>query len=323
MSLLHKGLFRDLEGAGLGRWRTTLEPMLRERLSDEAHGKIPGWRRAVESLPEIEVTAVELDRDAVVVHGADCGPDTLETLRAGLMALTPWRKGPFEIFGIRVDAEWRSDLKWRRVADTITPLAGRAVLDVGSGNGYYALRMKGQKARLVLGIDPSPLCVAQFAAIQKYAQQDSVHVLPLRLQDLPELATPFDTVFSMGVLYHRREPLAHLADLRRTLRSGGELLLETLILPGSERDLLIPDDRYARMRNVWHLPSLPQLEAWLTEAGFRDCRIADVTVTTAQEQRSTDWMPFESLDKALDPDDPTRTTEGLPAPTRAVVICHR
>jgi tRNA (mo5U34)-methyltransferase len=46
-----------------------------------------------------------------------------------------------------------------------------------------------------------------------------------------------------------------------------------------------------------------------------------VTDTTVHEQRSTEWMPFESLAEALDPDDPSRTIEGLPAPMRAIVIC--
>ena len=322
MSLLAKALFRDLEVAGLGRWRAPLEPLLRERLSDRAHGGLAGWRRAVEGLPDIEVTAVELDRDVITVRGADVAPDILDALRARLLALSPWRKGPFDLFGIHVDAEWRSDLKWRRVAGAMASLDGRSVLDVGSGNGYYALRMKGNGARLVLGVDPSPLCVAQFAAIQRYARQGAVHVLPLRLEDLPDVDEPFDTAFSMGVLYHRREPLAHLDELRRALRPGGELLLETLIHPDPREAVLVPKDRYARMRNVWQLPGLPQLEAWLAEAGFRDCRVADVTATTVREQRSTAWMPFESLDKALDPRDPALTVEGLPAPTRAVLVCR-
>jgi tRNA (mo5U34)-methyltransferase len=125
----------------------------------------------------------------------------------------------------------------------------------------------------------------------------------------------------MGVLYHQRAPLEHLVQLRATLRPGGELVLETLVLPGADSVIREPDDRYARMRNVWHLPTVTALESWLAEAGFRDIRLVDLTVTTVDEQRSTEWMPFESLVDALDPDDAGSTVEGWPAPTRALVIC--
>ena len=63
------------------------------------------------------------------------------TLHRHLHALQPWRKGPFSLFGVQIDTEWRSDWKWNRVAPHLSPLAGRRVLDVGCGNGYYGWRM--------------------------------------------------------------------------------------------------------------------------------------------------------------------------------------
>jgi tRNA (mo5U34)-methyltransferase len=30
-------------------------------------------------------------------------------MRQALMGLSPWRKGPFDLFGVHVDTEWRSD----------------------------------------------------------------------------------------------------------------------------------------------------------------------------------------------------------------------
>lgn len=238
------------------------------------------------------------------------------------MALTPWRKGPFRIQGIGLDTEWRSNLKWDRLHDQITPLGGRTILDVGCGNGYYACRMRAGDARLVVGIDPTLLFVCQFAALRKMSGIASVHVLPLRLHELPERSAIFDTTFSMGVLYHQRNPHDHLRQLRDTLRDGGELVLETLVLPGPRKQVLQPEDRYARMRNVWHLPTVKSLSEWLQDAGFQNIRVIDVNRTTTDEQRSTEWMPFESLAEALLPDDPMTTIEGLPAPTRAVVVCN-
>jgi tRNA (mo5U34)-methyltransferase len=234
------------------------------------------------------------------------------------MQLAPWRKGPFDVGGVHIDAEWRSDLKWQRVAGAIGPLQGRRVLDVGCGNGYYALRMADAGAGAVLGIDPTLLYVMQFLGVTAHLAQPPVAVLPLRLQELPDSCHAFDTTFSMGVLYHQRSPLDHLRQLRASLRPGGQLVLETIFIPGKESFACTPADRYARMKNVWLLPTIAELTTWLRRSGFRDVEIIDTAVTTVEEQRSTEWMTFESLADALDPEDPTRTIEGWPAPRRVV-----
>jgi tRNA (mo5U34)-methyltransferase len=244
-------------------------------------------------------------------------------LRETLQRFHPWRKGPFCIHGVTIDTEWRSDWKWNRLADAITPLHGRLVLDVGCGNGYYGGRMLDAGAALVLGIDPTLLFVMQFLAINRYAQRETLAVLPLALEDLPPLLTGFDTVFSMGVLYHRRSPLDHLDALRRLLRPGGELVLETLVIDGDAQQVLVPPGRYAGMRNVWFIPSVAALTRWLTRCGFQRVQVIDVSRTTVEEQRATEWMRFQSLADQLDPTDRHRTREGLPAPVRAVLIAER
>ena len=243
-------------------------------------------------------------------------------LREALLDLRPWRKGPFRFGDVVVDAEWQSNMKWDSLRDRIQPLDGRNVLDVGCGNGWYAFQMMAASARCVIGVDPTVLFNIQFAAARRLLAIDHVHVLPLRLEELPPDAKAFDTTFSMGVLYHRRDPDAHLRELLGTLRSGGELVLETLVLPGDGDDVVIPDGRYARMRNVWHLPTVNRLSGWLKAAGFIDVCVVDVTTTTVEEQRETEWMTFQSLDSALDPGDPTKTVEGLPAPTRALLVAN-
>lgn len=310
-----------LEQVGLGAWRVPLEAMLRDRFADSAHGDLDSWRTAVNELPAIRDAVTDLDARAVTVNSRSIDEDRERQIRDALMRLRPWRKGPFHICGVELDAEWRSDLKWDRLAGAITPLDDRQVLDVGCGNGYYAYRMTGAGARLVVGIDPTLLYVMQFHALNRLFDVRSILVLPLRLRELPQPDNRFDTTFSMGVLYHQRDPAQHLAELRATLRRGGELVLESLVLPGNGVSVHEPEGRYARMRNVWHLPTVPALEAWLRDAGFRDLRLIDVTQTTLNEQRTTEWMPFESLAEALDPDDTDRTIEGLPAPARALLVC--
>jgi len=282
----------------LDHWLEPLRALADQRMSAAAHGDFERWRDAVAGLQSV----------------------TSDTKRRELlMQLAPWRKGPFDVGGVRIDAEWRSDLKWQRVAGGIEPPEGRRVLDVGCGNGYYALRMADAGAAAVLGIDPTLLCVMQYLAVTAHLERPPIAVLPLRLQELPDACHAFDTTFSMGVLYHQRSPLDHLRQLRGTLCPGGQLVLETIFIPGEESYACTPAERYARMKNVWLLPTLAELSTWLRRTGFRDVEIIDTAVTTVAEQRSTEWMTFESLADALDPKDPTRTVEGWPAPRRVVV----
>lgn len=315
-------LLNGLQQVGLGAWCDPLESLLRDRFADGAHGDLGKWRAAVNELPIIDDASKDLDAPAVTVDSPSVDEKQKQHIRDKLMQLRPWRKGPFRICGIDLNAEWRSDLKWNRLVDAITPLDGGRVLDVGCGNGYYAYRMTGAGARLVVGIDPTLLYVMQFRALNRFFDVRSIHLLPLRLNELPDPGRFFDATFSMGVLYHQRDPARHLAELRATLRHGGELVLETLVFPGDGNSVHQTEDRYARMRNVWHLPTARALETWLRDAGFEDVRLIDVTLTTVEEQRTTEWMPFESLAEALDPQDPGRTIEGLPAPARALMVCR-
>ncbi len=284
----------------------------------QRHGDLERWRRAVAALPRQPGTAAGLDTDRPRLGHAAAAAAAQANVVATLRELMPWRKGPLELFGQAIDTEWASNLKWRRIEPALGELAGQRVLDVGCGNGYFALRAIGAGAAAVLGIDPSPLYVQQFAAMARALADEAVDVVPLRLEELAGLGGRFDTVLSMGVLYHRRSPLSHLRELHAQLRPGGRLLLETLVVAGTATTVLTPPGRYARMRNVWFLPSPAALEVWIARSGFGDIEMIDLTATTPAEQRRTDWMPFESLAEALDPADPRRTVEGHPAPLRAV-----
>ena len=308
----------------LAEWAEALPAQAARGLSTRRYGDLARWLEALDALPQLPVDTVTLDRSRVGAH-AHNAPDaaSLEALTVALQALHPWRKGPFELFGVHVDTEWRSDWKWDRLLPGIAPLAGRRVLDVGCGNGDHCWRMLGEGAAEVIGVDPSPLFVVLFWAMQQYLRQDDIWVLPAGIADVPAELAAFDTVFSMGVLYHRRSPLDHLAELRGALRPGGQLVLETLVIEGGPGDTLLPADRYARMGNVWFLPSCDTLLQWLARMGFEDARVVDVNRTTTDEQRSTDWMRFHSLAEFLDPQDAGSTIEGYPAPRRAIITAER
>jgi tRNA (mo5U34)-methyltransferase len=319
--------FGRLAQTRLAPWRAGLERATLARLAEGAHGDLARWESALAGLPALPPGRAVLDRPEVGTEPArDLSAEELGRLRQALMTLHPWRKGPYAIHGVTIDTEWRSDWKWDRLAPAIAPLAGRLVLDVGCGNGYHAWRMLGAGARLVLGIDPTLVFALQFLAVNRYLDDPRLGVLPIALEDLPEGLSGFDTVFSMGVLYHRRDPALHLDALSRLLRPGGELVLETLVLPGEGEGVLrpaeVPGGRYAGMRNCRFVPTVESLRLQVAAAGFAGLRLVDRSPTTVSEQRTTDWMRFQSLADRLDPADRRLTLEGHPAPTRAILLAH-
>ncbi|MCY3839273.1 MAG: tRNA 5-methoxyuridine(34)/uridine 5-oxyacetic acid(34) synthase CmoB [Gammaproteobacteria bacterium] len=282
------------------------------------HGDRSRWLAALAKLPTAVSGCVSL-RDCVSVgHARDLDAVGRARLTDVLQRFKPWRKGPFRLFGVQIDAEWRSDLKWARIAPHLD-LEGAHVLDVGCGNGYYGWRMLEAGAASVTGIDPSLLFVLQHAAVAYYADDPRNLVLPLALEDVEPGGT-FDAVFSMGVVYHRRDPAAHVRALARHAHRDTVVVLESLVVDGGPIER---PDRYARMRNVHVVPDVATLAGWLRAAGFATVRLVDRSVTTVAEQRATPWMTYQSLADALAPDDPTRTVEGYPAPERAVMIASR
>lgn len=318
-----------LMSAGMPVWAERVEAQLAQRFDLRPHGDMTRWRQALQDLPLLTPSRLDLDRDALHIGNADdCTPQQLAQLERALRELHPWRKGPFELYGLFVDTEWRSDWKWQRVVPHLSPLQGRKVLDVGCGSGYHLWRMAAAGAELAIGIDPTQLFLMQFLALRQLmaghpdAPLSRVMYLPLGIEDLPPSLHAFDTVFSMGVLYHRRSPIDHLQELHDALRAGGELVLETLVVEGDVQRVLMPQGRYAKMRNVWFIPSVAMLQLWLRRVGFHDVRCVDETATTVEEQRSTDWMTFESLADFLDPADSSLTIEGYPAPRRAVLLAR-
>ncbi|MBL4762780.1 MAG: tRNA 5-methoxyuridine(34)/uridine 5-oxyacetic acid(34) synthase CmoB [Gammaproteobacteria bacterium] len=312
-----------LQRTPLKAWADELLPLITFSMSPENDGNISRWDKTLSLLPTINTEKVILDAAAITLINTTFSAAQKQELTTLLQQLRPWRKGPFDVFGIKIETEWRSDWKWDRLKNEISSLQNRHVLDVGCGNGYHCWRMLGAGAKHVIGIDPSRLFVSQFLALKHFIGAAAIDVLPLTLEQLPPTITAFDSVFSMGVLYHRRSPFEHLQQLRGCLQPGGELILETLVVDGDANTVLVPKGRYANMRNVWFLPSCLALEAWLLRAGFENVRCIDVTKTSIEEQHATDWMNYQSLSDFLDSDDQNLTIEGLPAPKRAIFIANK
>ena len=318
-----KQLVEKLRDSPLEKWADTLSDDVDKALLDSNHGDAEQWEQVYQQLPNIPCDTLEIQDGVISISSSNSISVELKTrLKKSLEKFIPWRKGPFNVQGVFIDTEWRSDFKWKRIKGHISSLKNRTVLDVGCGSGYHGWRMADEGAKLVIGVDPGRLFLYQYLVIKFFLKPKQLpfYMLPLGIEHVPNNLQGFDTVFSMGILYHRKSPFEHLQKLKGCLRVGGELILETIVIDGEEGMTLVPEGRYAKMRNVWFIPSVPTLIKWLQRVGFNDIEVIDVSVTSTEEQRSTDWMKFESLKDFLDPNDQSLTIEGYPAPQRAVLV---
>ena len=191
--------------------------------------------RALERLPDARPSSIDVSRARIRIgESGDLDDGQRAALLEALQGLKPWRKGPFDIFGIPLDSEWNSSIKWDRLSGHLGTLAGKRVLDIGSSCGYYLFRLAAQQHELAIGIEPYPNFYVQFLALSRYLAFPRVYCLPLKLEEMPAMRRCFDTVLCMGILYHRRSPLDTLAHIQGLMVPGGQLVLETLVLEGEK-----------------------------------------------------------------------------------------
>lgn len=314
--------YHDIKNSELALWLDRLASDVESTFERYSHGELQKWHGLLEQLICIEATDLDIKNQVKVGCAGNLSDDQIKQLTEQLMVLHPWRKGPFHIHGLHIDTEWRSDWKWQRIQGQIADLTNRTILDVGCGNGYHLFRMHGAGAKLAIGIDPSQKFLSQFRAIKHFLGKMPVHLLPIGIEAMPAAMPLFDSVFSMGVLYHRRSPIEHIQQLKNLLRPGGEMILETLVVEGDKDTVFLPDGRYAQMRNVWFLPSVAALIHWMKRCDLKNIRLIDKSPTTIEEQRATKWMHFHSLENYLDPLDHSLTIEGHPGPIRATIIAN-
>jgi len=273
----------------------------------------------LDRMPSLDSTHVDLSQDEVIIGKEDdVDSKTREQIIDLAKDLIPWRKGPFKLFGESIDAEWRSDFKWNRLKEHVDCLTDKRVLDIGCNNGYFLFKMAEQNPELLLGIDPVVPCETQFKFLQHFANIPNMHFEMFGVEHLNSFKKMFDVIFSMGIIYHHRHPLEQLINIREALVPGGQAIIETIGIPGDGSYALFPEDRYAKMRNVFFVPTLSCFINWLKKAKFIDVEVVAATPLTADEQRLTKWCPppNQSLENFLDPNDPTKTFEGHPAPMR-------
>jgi len=268
---------------------------------------------ALERLPEIEADLLLGDVVSLKTK-EDIDSEMIENVARMMM---PWRKGPFELFGLFIDTEWQSFMKYNLLRPYFD-LKGKRVADIGCNNGYYLFRMQEDAPTSLVGFDPSALYKTQFDFINHFAKTDIKYEL-LGVEHLPFYEEKFDTIFCLGVLYHRSDPVAMLKQLYKGLDKSGEVILDTFMIDGDTETALCPQGAYSKIPNIYFVPTIPALKNWCLRAGFSDFEVLETSVTSAEEQRKTEWIEGQSLEDFLDPEDPTKTVEGYPAPKRVYV----
>lgn len=274
-------------------------------------------REAVNFLSDLQAKNKDYSSDTVTIGAAgEVDATTREQLKQALEKFIPWRKGPFSVFGIDIDAEWRSNLKWNRFAQYIDPLKDKRIVDIGANNGYYMFKMAYSEPELVLGIDPTHRYRYTFEALNLMANEHNLHYELFGFEQLPLFENFFDIAFNMGIVYHHSDPITILKNTAKCLKPGGQLILESMGIPGDEPVCLFPNKRYMNIPGTWFLPTAAALENWLIRAGFTDIQCIFNERLYETEQRKTEWSPYRSLKEQLHPENNELTVEGYIRPDR-------
>ena len=274
------------------------------------------YQEAIKALPEYNNVKVSLG-DVVDIRIANLSSEDAQQIKETALLMKPWRKGPFRINELFIDSEWQSQIKYN-LLEPHFDLKGKVVGDIGCNNGYYLFRMLSQKPEKLIGFDPSAIYYSQFQFLDHFIKSDIVYEL-LGVEHVEFYEHKFDTLFCLGVLYHRSDPVAMLKSLYKGLNKGGELILDTFMIDGEEEMCLTPRDRYSKIPNIYFVPTVNALKNWCLRAGFESVEVLEIMKTDLTEQRKTEWIDTQSLEDFLDPNDPEKTVEGYPAPKRVYI----
>jgi tRNA (mo5U34)-methyltransferase len=281
------------------------------------------WYEQIQKISLIDKENLSIDYGDWFTIGKkeDLSQEEFDLIINAAKKLIPWRKGPFNLFGLEIDSEWQSNIKYNLIRPHFD-LKDKVVADIGCNNGYYMFRMLEDKPKKLIGFDPSPLTLHQFEFINHFVKSDIVYEM-LGVEHLEYYNHKFDFIFMLGVLYHRADPVGTLKSLARGLNSKGEILIDTFMIDGDEEMCLTPNKRYSKIPNIYFIPTVSALRNWLERAGFEDIEVIAITATTSQEQRKTEWSFDQSLEDFLDENDKTKTVEGYPAPKRVYVKARK
>lgn len=286
--------------------------------------QIKAYSDYLAKIPLFQTSTFDFTKDSVTVGNAnDITSEQQANLKKHLENFIPWKKGPWNFYGIEIDAEWQSHIKWNRLKNSLHSLEGKKVADIGCNNGYFMFRMLEENPETVIGFEPFAKHYYVYNIFQNVVKSPKLHFELLGIENFDLYPKFFDTIFCLGILYHHTDPIGLLRKLYNSLDKGGEIYIDCQGIPGNEPIALMPKSKYTSARGFWWLPTKACLKHWLSRTQFRDIEFIFEEPLSLTEQRSTEWSPHDSLEQFLDPKDPTKTIEGYPAPWRYYVRAKR
>lgn len=170
-----------------------------------------------------------------------------------------------------VDKEFRSDVfnRYYRTFETLEPLAGKTVLDIGCGSGPYVVEAARLGSKKVSGLDMAQnmLDLARKRAEAASVADKCEFVLGTFPQDAPE--EEFDYSITMGVMDYIADPLAFLTAL------AGQIKICAVFSFPSRHWFRTPfrQIRYWLKKCPVYFYESTQLEELAKQAGFSDIKI--------------------------------------------------
>jgi tRNA (mo5U34)-methyltransferase len=276
------------------------------------------------TLTKYKAKFTDFSTDTITIgKKSEVSKNQLEEIKQALQMFMPWRKGPFNIFGIDIDAEWKSNNKWNRIKPFLPCLKNKVIADIGCNNGYYMFKMAHYNPKLVLGFDPTIHYYYTFKSLNAMANCENLQFELLGVEHLHLFPNTFDVIFLMGILYHHPSPIDLLKKVLIALKKGGTLVLETQGIPGDEPVALFPEKRYAKVPGTYFVPTKSCLLNFVKRSGFKNSNLFYSHKMSSDEQRQTKWMTFQSYKDFVDKDDENKTVEGYPAPIRIYLTAEK
>ena len=287
------------------------------------HGNLEQWKNILTKLPDISTNYLDFSKECIQIgNPKEINLSQLKILEKGLLNLRPWRKGPFNIFGLEIDSEWRSEKKWQRVEDYLPKIKGMRIGDIGCSNGYYSYKLLKLEPELIVGMDKTSLFIIQFLATKFYAKQiQELIILPCSAEEFNPEFIDFDLLLSMGILYHAKNPSNHLASLQRLVKKNGYIILETIISNLKQNINIGKNQTYAGMSNIGTIFTKENLIKLLNVSGFKNIQVINDSFTNISEQRTTKWMQGKSLSDFILSNG--STLEGYPPVCRTIFIAQK
>ncbi len=227
---------------------------------------VPQINRTLEQLTEFLHSAARLNFHALGVDEADFALDIAD--QAAVEKTTGQHYGNlFRTFSAASFWEEPAQLlraRLKRNDVEVSRLATQTVLDAGCGGGRYTAAWRALGAREAVGIDISPINIANAAERVKAAELDGIRFQEGSVLALPCADDSFDIVFSNGVLHHTVDWKTGLTEALRVMKPGGLGFLYLIEKPGGLHwtvievlRALMKDEQHETARLALHLLGLP------------------------------------------------------------------